>query len=52
MTYGIGWVFDPHTEAHIREVWGRLVHRAPGAGPQHSVGVDIAPRDRMYERKS
>ena len=24
MTYGIGLVFDPHAEAHIREVWGRL----------------------------
>ena len=24
MAYGIGLVFDPHTEAHIREVWNRL----------------------------
>ena len=24
MAYGIGLVFDPHTEAHIREVWDRL----------------------------
>ena len=24
MAYGIGLVFDPDTEAHIREVWGRL----------------------------
>lgn len=24
MAYGIGLVFDPHTEAHIRAVWGRL----------------------------
>jgi 2'-5' RNA ligase len=24
MAYGIGLIFDPHTEAHIREVWGRL----------------------------
>jgi 2'-5' RNA ligase superfamily len=24
MAYGIGLVFDPHTKAHIREVWGRL----------------------------
>src|SRR5438552_18743764 len=24
MAYGIGLVFDPHTEAHIKEVWGRL----------------------------
>jgi hypothetical protein len=24
MAYGIGLVFDPHTEAHIREVWCRL----------------------------
>jgi 2'-5' RNA ligase len=24
MTYGIGLVFDRHTEAHIREVWGKL----------------------------
>jgi hypothetical protein len=24
MAYGIGLVFDPHTEAHIREVWCQL----------------------------
>jgi 2'-5' RNA ligase len=24
MAYGIGLVFDPHTEAHIKEVWGQL----------------------------
>ena len=24
MAYGLGLVFDPHTEAHIREVWDRL----------------------------
>ncbi len=24
MAYGIGLVFDPHTEAHIRAVWGQL----------------------------
>jgi hypothetical protein len=24
MAYGIGLVFDPRAEAHIREVWGRL----------------------------
>ena len=24
MAYGIGLIFDPHTEAHIRAVWGRL----------------------------
>ena len=24
MTYGVGLVFDPETEAHIRAVWGRL----------------------------
>jgi hypothetical protein len=24
MAYGIGLVLDPHTEAHIREVWDRL----------------------------
>jgi len=27
MAYGIGLVFDPHTEAHIREVWDRLASR-------------------------
>jgi hypothetical protein len=24
MAYGVGLVFDPETEAHVREVWGRL----------------------------
>jgi 2'-5' RNA ligase len=24
MAYGIGLVFDPHTEAHIKKVWGQL----------------------------
>jgi 2'-5' RNA ligase len=27
MAYGIGLVFDPHTEAHIREVWRQLASR-------------------------
>jgi hypothetical protein len=24
MAYGVGLVFDSHTEARIKEVWGRL----------------------------
>ena len=27
MAYGIGLVFDPHTEAHIREMWRHLASR-------------------------
>jgi 2'-5' RNA ligase len=36
MAYGIGLVFDPHTEARIREVWDRLTQhgfRTPLARP-------------------
>jgi 2'-5' RNA ligase len=44
MAYGIGLVFDPHTEAHIREVWRQLASRGfttplarPGCLPHASL---------------
>jgi hypothetical protein len=51
MAYGIGLVFDPQTEAHIREVWGRLASQGfatpltrPGCLPHVSLVLSEALR--------
>ncbi len=51
MAYGIGLIFDPHTEAHIREVWGRLASQGfttplapPGCLPHVSLILSEALR--------
>ena len=61
MAYGIGLIFDQHTEAHIREGWDKLASQGfamplgrPGCLPHVSLilGIDTSRLDRMCERMS
>jgi len=50
MAYGIGLIFDPQTEARIREVWGRLARHGlatPLARPGCLPHVSLALSERL-----
>jgi hypothetical protein len=44
MPYGIGLIFDPPTEARIREVWGHLARQgqATPLGKRNKKGVRLS----------
>jgi 2'-5' RNA ligase len=51
MAYGIGLVFDPHTEAHIKEVWGQLASQGfatPLARPGCLPHVSLILSETLY----